>query len=144
MRGPAGGRAQCRGDRAGDRRHARDGQEPPALRPREAACDPAHAGRTGNPMTEPEPRDPRIDAAYRDAATDAPRAEIDDRIRAAAHRAVAAGPQSLETRARADARRSWIARWRVPVSIAATVVVAVTLAYMMEREAVQLARRDGV
>jgi hypothetical protein len=95
-------------------------------------------------MTEPEPRDPRIDAAYRDAATDAPRAEVDDRIRAAAHRAAAAGPQSLETRARADARRSWIARWRVPVSIAATVVVAVTLAYMMEREEVQLTRTDGV
>jgi hypothetical protein len=95
-------------------------------------------------MTEPEPRDPRIDAAYRDAATDAPRAEIDDRIRAAAHRAVAAGPQSLEARARADAQRSRVARWRVPVSIAATVVVAVTLAYMMEREDAQLARIDGV
>lgn len=95
-------------------------------------------------MTEPEPRDPRIDAAYRDAATDAPRAETDDRIRAAARRAVAAGPQSLEARARTDAQRSWIARWRVPVSIAATVVVAVTLAYMMEREDARLARIDGV
>jgi hypothetical protein len=95
-------------------------------------------------MTEPEPRDPRVDAAYREAANDEPRQETDDRILAAARRAVAAGPQSLEARARADAQRSWIARWRVPVSIAATVVVAVTLAYMMEGEEVRLARTDGV
>jgi hypothetical protein len=95
-------------------------------------------------MTEPEPRDPRVDAAYRESATDEPRPELDERIRAAARRAVAAGPQSLEARARADSQRSWIARWRVPVSIAATVVVAVTLAYMMEGEEVRLARTDGV
>lgn len=95
-------------------------------------------------MNEPGPRDPRLDAAYREAATDEPSAAIDERIRAAARRAVAAGPQSLEARARAKMQRSWIARWRVPMSIAATVVVAVTLSYMVEREETQLARVDGL
>lgn len=95
-------------------------------------------------MNEPDPRDPRLDAAYRDAATEEPPAAIDERIHAAARRAVAAGPQSLEARAHAEAQRSWIARWRVPMSIAATVVVAVTLSYMVEREEAQLARVDGL
>jgi len=93
-------------------------------------------------MNEPDPRDPRLDVAYRDAATDEPPAAIDERIRAAARRAVAAGPQPLEARARAEVQRSWIARWRVPMSIAATVVVAVTLSYMVEREDARLARVD--
>jgi hypothetical protein len=95
-------------------------------------------------MNESDPRDPRLDAAYRDAATDEPPAAIDERIRAAARRAVAAVPQSLEARARAEAQRSWIARWRVPVSIAATVVVAVTLSYMVQDEEVRKVRIDGV
>jgi hypothetical protein len=89
-------------------------------------------------------RDPRLDAAYRENATDEPRPEIDERIRAAARRAVAAGPQSLEARARADAQRSWAARWRVPVSIAATVLVAVTLSYMVQDEEARKARIDDV
>ncbi len=92
-------------------------------------------------MTE---RDPRLDAAYREGATDGPRPEIDERIRAAARRAVATGPQSLDARARADLRRSWTTRWRVPVSIAATVVVAVTLSYMVHDEDARTARMDGV
>jgi hypothetical protein len=95
-------------------------------------------------MNEPDPRDPRLDVAYRDAANDQPPAAIDERIRAAARRAVAAGPQSLEARARADAQRSWVARWRVPVSIAATVVIAVTLSYMVQDEAVQKTQIDGL
>lgn len=95
-------------------------------------------------MNEPDPRDPRLDVAYRDAANDQPPAAIDERIRAAARRAVAAGPQSLEARARVDAQRSWVARWRVPVSIAATVLIAVTLSYMVQDEEVRKARIDGV
>jgi hypothetical protein len=95
-------------------------------------------------MNESDPRDPRLDAAYRDAATDEPPAAIDERIRATARRAVAAGPQSLEARARADAQRSWVARWRVPVSIAATVVIAVTLSYMVQDDEVRRAQIDGV
>jgi hypothetical protein len=95
-------------------------------------------------MNEPDPRDPRLDVAYRDAAIDQPPAAIDERIRAAARRAVAAGPQSLGARERADAQRSWVARWRVPVSIAATVLIAVTLSYMVQDEEVRKARIDGV
>ncbi|MFO1362014.1 MAG: hypothetical protein U1F45_05985 [Burkholderiales bacterium] len=92
-------------------------------------------------MTE---RDPRLDAAYREGATDGPPPEMDERIRAAARRAVAARPQSLEAQARADARRSWAARWRVPMSVAATVLVAVTLSYMVHEEETRKASVDGV
>lgn len=95
-------------------------------------------------MNEPDPRDPRLDGAYHDAATDEPPPAIDERIRAAARRAVAAGPQSLKARARAEVQRSWIARWRVPMSIAASVLVAVTLSYMVQDETIQKAPIDGL
>lgn len=79
-------------------------------------------------------RDPRLDSAYRASPRDEPPLELDERVRAAARRAVSAGPQSLEARARAGTGQSWIARWRVPVSIAATVLLAVTLSYMVQEE----------
>src|SRR5215472_17870163 len=46
----------------------------------------------GGPMNETE-RDPRVDAAWRAANRDEPPAALDDAIRAAARRAVEAGPQ---------------------------------------------------
>jgi hypothetical protein len=88
-------------------------------------------------------RDPRLDSAYRASPREEPPLELDERIRAAARRAVSAGPQSLEARAQAEAGRSWIARWRVPMSIAATVLVAVTLSYMVQDEEARRAPIDG-
>jgi len=89
-------------------------------------------------MTDPDPRDPGLDRAYRDAAREEPPGALDERIRAAARRAVSAGPQSprsLEAaRARDERRRSWASRWRVPLSIAATVVIAVALTLRMQHE----------
>ncbi len=79
-------------------------------------------------MSDPDLRDPRLDEAYRDLPGDEPPPELDERIRAAARRAVGARPQSLE------ARRSWASRWRVPLSLAASVVVVVTLTLMVQEE----------
>ncbi|HKC43667.1 MAG TPA: hypothetical protein VKC64_07550 [Burkholderiales bacterium] len=85
-------------------------------------------------MNDPQSRDPRLDEAYRQAARDEPPAELDERIRAAARRAVAARPQSLAARAAADRHLSWSTRWRVPLSIAATVLIAATLTLMVQEE----------
>lgn len=83
-------------------------------------------------MNEPEQRDPRLDRAYRETPRDEPSPELDERIRAAARRAVSAGPQSLEERTRDERRRSWVTRWRVPLSVAATVAIAVGLTLRMQ------------
>ncbi len=79
-------------------------------------------------MTEPDLRDPHVDRAYRETPRDEPPPGLDERIRAAARRAVGARPQSLE------ARRSWASRWRVPLSLAASVILVVTLTVMMQEE----------
>lgn len=88
-------------------------------------------------------RDPRLDSAYRASPREEPPRELDERIRAAARRAVAAGPQTLEARAQGETARSWIARWRVPMSVAATVLVAVTLSYMVQEEEARRVPIDG-
>lgn len=70
-------------------------------------------------------RDAGLDRLYRHAGEELPRAEIDDAIRAAARKAVGARPQALGARAR---------RWGVPISIAAVVVVSVSLVTLMREE----------
>ncbi|MGH8681647.1 MAG: hypothetical protein ACREVS_23020, partial [Burkholderiales bacterium] len=80
-------------------------------------------------MTDPDLRDPRLDQAYRELPGEEPPPGLDERIRAAARRAVGAKPQSLDAR-----RRSWASRWRVPLSLAASVVVVVTLTLMVQEE----------
>ena len=62
-------------------------------------------------MSENE-RDPRIDAAWRDASREEPPAALDAAIRAAARRAVDAGPQRARDR-----------HWWYPLAAAATVAV---------------------
>lgn len=70
-----------------------------------------------------EPRDGAIDKAYRETAREAPPRVLDDRILAAAHRAVGARP--------APARPDWTRRWRVPLSIAATVILSATITLLV-------------
>ncbi len=88
-------------------------------------------------MSDPELRDPRLDQAYRALPGDEPPPEVDERIRAAARRAVGARPQSLEAH-----QRSWASRWRVPLSLAASVVVVATLTVMMQEEEQRVLYRD--
>ena len=64
--------------------------------------------------------DPQLTALYRAGADAGPPGHLDDAIRAAARREVAAGP-----------RRHGLRRWSVPVSLAAVVVLSVTVATMM-------------
>ena len=76
-------------------------------------------------LNERDTRDPRLERLYRDAAREAPPAHLDAVILAAARREVGARPRGLS-----DALR----RWHVPVSIAAVVVVTVSLVILMKEE----------
>jgi len=67
--------------------------------------------------------DPLLAALYRAGADAAPPAHLDDAIRAAARREVAAGP-----------RRSGARRWAVPVSLAAVLVLSVSVVTMMREQ----------
>jgi hypothetical protein len=70
-------------------------------------------------------RDPQLDRLYREAAREAPPAHLDAPILAAARREVGAGPRSLT---------STLRRWHVPVSIAAVVIVSVSLVILVREE----------
>jgi len=70
-------------------------------------------------------RDARLDALYAHTGRETPRTEIDDAIRAAARKAVGSGPRVLGVPLR---------RWGVPISVAAVVVVSVTLVTLMRDE----------
>jgi len=69
--------------------------------------------------------DPKLSQIYREAARENPPAALDAAILAAARRQ-AAQPKR-------PARSSWV-RWMAPASALATLVVAVSLAFLMERE----------
>ncbi|MGH8616694.1 MAG: hypothetical protein ACREUW_03320 [Burkholderiales bacterium] len=71
-------------------------------------------------------RDPALDAAYREGARDEPPARLDDAIRAAARREVGARPQS--------AGGGGFKAWRVPVSIAAMLVIGVSVVTLVREE----------
>jgi hypothetical protein len=75
-----------------------------------------------------DPRDRELEEAYREASREAPPADLDARILAAAHRAVHARPED------AVRRPSWIDRYRLPLAVAATALIAVTLSLMVEDE----------
>lgn len=64
---------------------------------------------------------------YRETPRDEPSAELDERILAASRRAPGSRP-------RAAGAVGWIVRWRAPVAAAAVLVIAVTLAVLLERE----------
>ena len=67
--------------------------------------------------------DPQLAAMYRAGADAAPPAHLDDAIRAAARREVAAGP-----------RRAAARRWAVPVSLAAVLVLSVSVVTVMREQ----------
>jgi hypothetical protein len=69
-------------------------------------------------------RDPRLDLLYRDAGREGPPAHLDAAILAAARREVGARPRAL----------SALRRWRVPVSIAAVVVLSMSLVTLVKEE----------
>lgn len=71
-------------------------------------------------------RDPRLAALYRAGGeSQQPPAHLDDAIRAAARRAVQAGPRRGTSRFR---------RWSVPLSLAAVIMLSVTVVTMMREE----------
>ena len=80
--------------------------------------------------------DARLAALYRMAVPDEPPPMLDDAIRAAAHREVAAKPRL----AGAPFSRSW----RLPLSIAAVLVVSVSLVTLMREEAPEIMQPSGI
>ena len=79
--------------------------------------------------------DRRLDRAYGAAARDEPPAHLDAAILAAAHREAGARPRTLASRLR---------RWRVPVSLAAMVVVSVSLVTLVREEGGDQLMEPGV
>lgn len=75
-----------------------------------------------NPGPDME-HDPQLSALYRHGAEAEPPAHLDDAIRAAARREVAAGP-----------RRAGVRRWAMPVSLAAVLVLSVSVVTMMREQ----------
>ncbi|HKA39019.1 MAG TPA: hypothetical protein VKD25_04580 [Burkholderiales bacterium] len=77
-------------------------------------------------------RDPRLDGLYRDTPRDTPSAALDAAILAAARREVGSRPRPAST----------LRRWRVPVSIAAIVVLSASLVTLIREEADEAVLRD--
>jgi hypothetical protein len=75
-----------------------------------------------NPGPDME-HDPQLSALYRHGADAEPPARLDDAIRAAARREVAAGP-----------RRAGARRWAMPVSLAAVLVLSVSVVTQMREQ----------
>jgi len=69
--------------------------------------------------------DPKLSRLYREASTEDPPAGLDAAILAAA-RKQGSKPQRRE--------RSWRTRWMVPASLMATLVLGVSIAFLVERE----------
>ena len=78
-------------------------------------------------------RDPRLDLLYRSAPREAPPPQLDAAILAAARREVGARPRSVSAQFR---------RWRVPVSIAAVVVLSVSLVTLVSEKGGESLLRD--
>lgn len=76
-------------------------------------------------LNEPDVSDPQLERFYRDTAREGPPAHLDAAILAAARREVGARPRALS---------SVLRRWHVPVSIAAVVVVSVSLVILVKEE----------
>jgi hypothetical protein len=81
--------------------------------------------RIGGGMPGDAERDPRLDRLYHEASREEPPAHLDAAILAAAHREAGARPRPLSARLHA---------WRVPVSIAAVVVLSVSLVTLVREE----------
>lgn len=69
-------------------------------------------------------RDAGLDRLYLHTGDEVPRSEIDNAIRAAARKAVGARPQAL----------SQMRRWSVPISVAAVIVVSVSVVTLMREK----------
>ena len=84
-----------------------------------------------------DPRDKQVEDAYRDASRETPPPELDARILAAARRAVNARPEDAARKPR------WIERFRVPLSVAATAVIAVSVSLLVDDETRRGAEPDA-
>jgi hypothetical protein len=84
------------------------------------------------PRREETARDSRLAALYRAAARDEPSPALDAAIRAAARREVGARPRPVGP--------FFSRSWRVPLSLAAVILLSVSLVTLMREEAPEIAR----
>jgi hypothetical protein len=77
------------------------------------------------PRNQEEPKDAHLSRLYRESDAPEPSMDVDRAILAAARREVHARPRRVGT---------WLREWRVPVSIAATLVVTASLVMVMVEE----------
>ena len=77
--------------------------------------------------------DEEIAKLYVEASGDMPSQSLDSAILAAAHKAVDAKPVLIKP-ARSMAKHNWVQRWRLPMGIAATVVLSASLSSVMMHE----------
>lgn len=80
-------------------------------------------------------RDAKLAALYQAAAREEPPPALDDAVRAAARRAVASRPQRVSS--------SFIRSWRLPLSIAAVMMLTVSLVTVMREEAPEIMLPSG-
>ena len=78
------------------------------------------------------PTDPQLSRFYHEHAVDEPTDAIDQRILAVARQAVSS------TRHEEARRNGWWRRWRMPLSLATTVMLTVMLALLVERQPTEL------
>jgi hypothetical protein len=83
-------------------------------------------------MTSRDRRDEAIERAWRDASRDEPPRHLDDAILARAREAVAPRVEEAPSELWPLAHpRSWFMRWRVPLAVAATLVVSATVTLLV-------------
>ena len=82
------------------------------------------------------PTDPPLSRLYREQALAEPSAAVDQRVLAAARQALASPAPGR--------RQGWWQRWRLPLSLASTVMLTVMLALLLERQPAELARTPSV
>ncbi len=84
-------------------------------------------------MIKPDdPQDRELGALYRAAAQEAPSPRLDARILAAARNAATPPREAAST----PVTKSWAQRWRIPVALAATVLMTSTLTLLVRKHGV--------
>ena len=82
------------------------------------------------------PTDPPLSRLYREQALAEPSAAVDQRVLAAARQALASPAPGR--------RQGWWQRWRLPLSLASTVMLTAMLALLLERQPAEPARTPSV
>ena len=90
-----------------------------------------------------DPRDPLLDDAYRESARDEPPRSLDARILARARESVAPREEAPSEMWPLRRPQHWLMRWRVPLAVAATLLVSATITLMIQDTGVDVVLEDA-